>query len=126
MKNLGKYRIHIIIGILLIAGALFALISNNTKVQGGGACVTWGISILLLALIGRKKQQEELDVFDIEATEILEDIAEKGEKSPYFQFYNIDIIKKKRKKLVRKQIKQTTTCIVLGVVLIITAIICIV
>ena len=126
MKNLTKYKKQILMAMLLISGALFAVLGQNLKVQGGGACITWGIAVLVAVWINREKQLDELEVFDIEANEVLADIALNGEKSEYFQFYNIDIVNNLRKKMVKKQQRQTVSCAILGVVLIITAIVCIV
>lgn len=125
MENLAKYKMYIFTSVLLIAGALFALIGNNVETQAGGACLSWGLAIFMLTIINRKKQSSELDSFDINSREILQDIADKGPYSQYYQFYNIDIINKQRKKLLKKHTKQTTTCAIVGIVLVITAMICI-
>ena len=64
--------------------------------------------------------------FDQEAQEILKDIATRGSESEYFLYYNHDIINRLRKKFAKRQRKQLTGIAVLGVVLIITGILCIV
>ena len=126
MDKLLKYKMHILISILLIAGVLFALIGNSFKVQAGGACLSWGLAVLVMLLFNRQKQLEETNNFDIQANEILQDIAIKGANSEYYQFYNIDIVAKLRKKIIKKHNKQTISCAIFGAVLIITAIICMV
>lgn len=124
MKNLSKYTKHIVAVIFLIAGALCVLIGNNLKVQGGLTCLFWAISTLILIWIGYSKNKLNLEKFDTDANEILQDIATKGAESEYYQFYNIQIINKMRKKFVRRQTKQIASCSILAVILLIIAIVC--
>ena len=126
MSKLSKYKKQILMAVLLISGALFALLGQNFKVQGGGACVSWGLAVLVAVWINKQRQLQQLDDFDTEAQDVLQDIALNGEKSQYFQFYNIEIVNNLRKKMVKRQQKQTASCAILGVVLLLTAIICIV
>ena len=126
MKNLSKYTKHIIAIIFLITGALCVLVGNTLKVQGGFTCLFWGLATLILIWIGYNKNKSSLEQFDMDANEILQDIATKGPESQYYQFYNIQIINKLRKKFVRKQTKQITSCSILAVVLLIMAIVCMV
>ena len=126
MKNLSKYTKHIFASIFLIAGALCVLIGNNLKVQGGLTCLFWSISILIWIWVGYNKNKLDLEQFDRDANEILQDIATKGPESEYYQFYNIQIINKLRNKKVRKQTKQIASCSVLVIVLFIIAIACLI
>ena len=124
MKNLSKYTKHIIATIFLIAGGLCVLIGNDLKIQCGLTCLFWGIATLILIWIGYNKNKVSLENFDMDANEILQDIATRGAESEYYQFYNIQIINKLRKKFVRKQTKQITSCCILAVILLIIAIVC--
>ena len=126
MKNIGKYKKHILMVSLIILGAIVALINVNKKVQGGIACICWGLAVLVMVWINKQHQGQELNEFDIESKEILEDIVANGENSPYYHFYNIEIVNKLRLKLIKKHSKQTISCTILGIVLLITAIICMV
>ena len=126
MKNLDKYKKHILMAVLIIAGLVIVIFTKNVKIQGGVSCVFLGLAILVAVWINKGKQNQALIDFDIQANEILEDIATNGADSEYYSYYNIDIIKNMRAKMLKKQKKQTISCTLLGVVLLITAIICIV
>lgn len=126
MEKLNKYKKHILMAVLIIAGIAIVVFTKNVKVQGGFACLCLGLAIFVAVWINRGKQNQVLIDFDIQANEILEDIALMGADSEYYSYYNIDIIKNLRAKMLKKHKKQTISCALLGVVLLITAIICIV
>ncbi len=124
MENLSKYKKHILMAVLLIVGIVTIIFTKNVKIQGGLSCIFLGLAILVAVWINKSKQEQELVVFDIQANEILEDIAINGADSEYYSYYNIDIIKNLRDKMLKKHKKQTIGCSLLGVVLLITAVIC--
>ncbi|MBQ7798667.1 MAG: hypothetical protein IJ371_06055 [Clostridia bacterium] len=126
MEKLTKYRYYILLAILFIVGAMAVVLGKNLAIQGGVASICWGIAIFVIILITKQHQEQEITNFDMQAKEILEDIAEYGEQSEYFTYYNIDVINKIRAMLLKKHSKQIVSCTIFGVVLIIIAIICMV
>ena len=126
MEKLKKYPKVVLTIILVIAGVCLALFIPNEKIGGGLGCLFFGLAILVVAWIAIEKNYQNLKDFDIEANEILTDIAQKGENSEYYHFYNIEIIKKLRNKLQKKQVKQVTSLCVLSVLFIVISIICMV
>ena len=126
MEKLNRYKKHILMAVLIIAGIATVVFVKNVKIQGGLSCLCLGLAILVAVWINRDKQNQELINFDIEANEILEDIANLGLDSKYYSYYNIDVINNLRAKMLKKHKKQTISCALLGVVLLIIAVICIV
>ena len=126
MEKLNRYKKHILMAVLIIAGIATVVFVKNVKIQGGLSCLCLGLAILVAVWINRDKQNQELINFDIEANEILEDIANLGLDSKYYSYYNIDVINNLRAKMLKKHNKQTISCALLGVVLLIIAVICIV
>lgn len=112
--------------VLVLAGVGTAILGRTPIVQGGVTCLLLGLAVFVVALISFGKNKISLAEFDTEAQDILQDIATKGPESEYYQFYNIQIMNKLRHKFVKKQRKQTFGIIALGVLLIISAIICMV
>ena len=84
MEKLNKYKKHILMSALLIAGVMVVIFAKNVKIQGGLSCVFLGLGIFVAVWINKDKQQQELVNFDIEANAILEDIALFGAESQYY------------------------------------------
>ena len=126
MEKLKKYRNTIIISILLIAGAIAVVFGKSLAVQGGIAGIAWGCALLIFAIMIKKRNDKELEQYDVEMTEILKDIASKEEDSEYYGLVDISRANKDRAKIVKKQRKQVVSCAIIGVLLIVLAIVCIV
>ena len=126
MSKLKNYSKVIFIAILICAGGLSAVFMPNDALKGGISCLLFGVAILVVAWIAVDRNKQELNDFNEEANEILLDIAENGEKSQYYHFYNIQIIDKLRKKLQKKHTKQLVSFVALGIIFIIIAIMCMV
>ena len=122
MDKIKKYTKQIIAGILLIAGVIAVIFGKNLAIQLGVSCFCWGLSLAIMILVTKSKQEQDLIQFDNTAREILQDIALNGEESEYFQFYNIEIINNLRLKLTKKHKKQIISCCVFCTVLLIIAI----
>jgi len=124
MKKTQKNSRAIFAGVLFIIGACAAIIGRNAAVKAGVACLFWGFAIFIIAWIAFDKNKTELTDFDKNAREILGDIATNGAQSEYYQQYNIQIINKLRRKVVRRQRKQEFGIVALGFVLLMAAIVC--
>ncbi len=124
MKVLQKYSKAILAGILLLCGVLAIMLGKSIAVQFGVGCICWAGCVFVLTWICCIRQKDDLEAFDVEAREILEDIAKNGENSKYFVYYNIDRIENLRKKLIKRQRKQIISFSIIGAMLIIIAIIC--
>ena len=126
MKMIQKYKVGIIIGILVIVGICTVIWGKTMAVQGTITSVCWGVAVLIFAGILNKQSKQELEQFEEESNDILKDIASNGEESPYFGQLDIETVNKIRIKLQKKLRKQVVGCAGLGVVLLIIAIICII
>lgn len=126
MEKFKRYKNIIIILVLLIAGAIAIVAGKSLAVQGGIACLCWGIMVLVIAWITKQRNDEELKQFDISVTEMLKDIATNEENSEYYGMVDIADANKMREKLIKKHRKQVVSCAVMGVILIITCILCVV
>ena len=125
MRN-SKYGDKILVGIFVVIAVLCALLGNGTKVQAGGSCLALGIAIMCLAWVVKSIGDKQLFDFEVEGTAILKDIAEKDENSEYYGVFNFEILNKMRNKLIKRNRKQMVSCLSLGAILIIIAIICII
>lgn len=126
MEKFKRYKNIIIILLLLIAGAIAIVVGKSLAVQGGIACLCWGIMVFVIAWVTKQRNDEELKQFDISVTEMLKDIATNEENSEYYGMVDIADANKMREKLIKKHRKQVVSCTVIGVILIITCILCIV
>jgi len=124
MNIIQKYKNRIIIGVLVVIGIFTVVFGKSSIVQGTLTSLCWGTAILIFSYTLNNTIKQELEEFEIESHEILKDIATNGEDSPYYGEYNIDIINRIRQKVEKKARKQVMSCVSLGVILIIIAIIC--
>lgn len=125
MRNF-KYREEVLVLILLCVAGCFAIFAKNPNIKAGVSCLFFGFAVLDISWIVNKRASKELFNFEIESKEILKDLALRGQESEYFGSVDIDVINKLRAKLIKRNRKQVASCAVLGIILIITAIICMV
>ena len=125
MRNF-KYREETLVIILLCIAGAFAIFAKNPTAKAGVCCLFLGFAVMSIAWIVNKKASKEMFNFEIESKEILQDIALYGQESEYFGLYDISTINKLRAKLIKQNRKQLISCVVFGMILIITAIICMV
>ncbi len=126
MKTIQKYKMGIIISVLVGIGICTVIWGKSPAVQGGITSACWGAAVLVFAYILNKRTALELQQFEMESHEILKDVAARGEESPYYGEINIEMVNKIREKLQKKLRKQVVGCAGLGVVLLIIALICII
>lgn len=124
MEKLTKYKKHILMIALLIIGIIAIIFGKTPRIQGGVSCLCLGLAVLTVVWINKQRQDQEVIDFEIQAKEILEDIALLGEDSEYYSYYDINAINNLRAKMLKQHKRQTISCAILGVVLIIIAIIC--
>lgn len=125
MRNF-KYREEILVVILLFVAGCFAIFVKNPNIKAGISCLFLGFAVMVVSYIASKRANKELFNFEIESKEILKDLALRGQESEYFGVMDINAINKLRTKLIKRNRKQVISCAVLGIILIITAIICMV
>lgn len=125
MKNF-KYREEMLVVILLCVAGCFAIFAKNSNIKAGVSCLFLGFAVLVISWIASKRANKELLNFEIESKEILKDLALRGQESEYFGSMDINVINKLRAKLIKQNRKQVIGCVALGIILIITAIICMV
>ena len=124
MEKLKKYKEGILVGGLLLASVLAVILGKTIAIQGGIACLCWGLAVFVCSYIAKKRGDQQIIEFDAEVTAVLEDIANNGEDSEYYGLLDIEIANKTRKKLIKRIKKQIIGCVILGVILIITSILC--
>ena len=126
MDKIIKYKKEILIVILLLSGAAAFIFGNKLWIQAGIGCTCWGVAVLVISYITKLRNEDELIKFERSAQEILKDISEKGADSEYYTMYNFQILNNARAKLIKNNKKQFISCLILGVVLLIIAVMCIV
>lgn len=126
MKVLQKYKVGIMIGLLVAIGVCTVIWGKSSAVQGGITSICWGGAVLIFSYLLKQRAGLVLQQFEEESHEILKDITSRGEESPYYGELNIQTVNKIREKLQKKLKKQVMGCAGLGVVLIIIAFICII
>ena len=124
MDNLKKHTAGIVVAVLLGVSVLAIVLGHNVQIQGGIACLSWGVAVFFLAIATQKRGDQQIRKFDIDMTEILRDVATNGEDSEYYGLIDIEGANKARAKLAKKIRKQVWGCFALGLILLITAIIC--
>ena len=126
MKKIKEYKNQIIISFLIVIGLVGVIFGKGPAVQGGIFGISWGVALLYLRYISNGIKSKGLQEYDEQARLILTDINEKGEQSEYFAYYNIDVLQLNRRKLEKKYNKQSSSFVVLAVVMFIIAFICII
>ena len=96
MKRLKEHPKAILAAIFGIVGMCSVVFGKTIFVQGGLTCICWGIAVLILSYIANARNLRICNNFDIDARNILIDIAENGERSEYYMFYNIEKLEKIR------------------------------
>jgi uncharacterized membrane protein HdeD (DUF308 family) len=120
----SNYGNLIIILTLILTAVLSALFVSNPDIKAGMACLCFGIAAMFGGWLVVNKSKQELEEFDASSKEILLDIAQKQEDSEYFGSFSIETSEKFRNKLIKRNRKQVSGCLILGFILIVTSIIC--
>lgn len=124
MKKLLKNKKMLLLIALGIMGAISVIFGKTIVIKGGLALLFWSLAVFTAVSINNDKNMRDLIEYDEQAKLILIDIDEKGEESEYYTIYNADILNAIRAKEVKKQNKQRISCIILGIILMITCFIC--
>ena len=122
MKNIKSNLKLTAIIVLLALGACAIVFGNNIKIQGGLGGLLWGFAMVIVTLIAKQKNEQEMADFDMGAELILRDVAENQEESESFG-YNIEMFNKARKKMEKKHRKQFFAFCALTVVMFVVAIV---
>ena len=120
-KKIKEHILGIIIALFLCLGVCTVVFGKNVIVQGGLTCLFWGVALFVFAYITKKRDEKDLNLFDIESREILADIGVNGVDSDYYGVYDISTLDKLRAKRVKKSRKQLFGVSSIAVVLMICA-----
>ena len=124
MKNVIKYQKALWAAILFLVGCCSVVFGKSLAIQGGISCACWGVAVFIMSVIGLSRNQKVVDSFDIEAREILRDIAQNGVDSDYYMHYDIEKLNRIKYKLLKRQRKQIFSFWATGTIFIIIAILC--
>ena len=126
MEKLTKYKKHILMSALIVAGVLCVVLGKNNIIRGGVACLFLGLSVLVMTWITSDNQNKALNEYDKYAKDILIDIANKGEESEYYSMFNIEILNNIKFDIEKKYKRQIIGCFALSAVLFVIAAVCII
>ncbi len=124
MKKLYNYKYQILTIILVAIASSCVVFGHNIAIQGGVACLFFGLAIGVMCLITKQSQEKALKDYDVYSREILTDINEKGENSEHYPYFNITILQSIKTGIEKRYRKQIISFITIITILLITAIIC--
>lgn len=126
MNFIKKNKKEISAVVLFFLGVVTILLGKNNFVQGGLTCACWAGACFMMALATRDRGVRQMENFELGAKEILSDLETNGENSEYYGVVNFNTINKQRLKLNKNIRKQVLSCNILGIILLISCILCVI
>lgn len=121
MSKIREHIFGIIITIFIIMGGCTVVFGKTQLVQGGLTSLFWAVALFVFGYITMRKNERELQLFDVQSREILIDIGTNGVDSDYYGMYDVKSINKLRRKYEKKLRKQVLGVFSVAIILIICA-----